>query len=318
MNGLVKVMGFVVCALGAVGAMGAGKESTMSNAWNTLTPEESRVVVNKGTERPFVGEYVKTRDPGTYACRRCGAALYRSEDKFESDCGWPSFDAEVPGAVLRKPDADGQRTEILCAHCSGHLGHVFLGEKMTPRDTRHCVNSLSMRLVPLADSTNRFERAVFAGGCFWGVEYFLQQAKGVIRTTVGYTGGKTEHPSYEQVCSHSTGHAEAVEVVFDPRATTFEAVARIFFETHDPSQIDGQGPDLGSQYRSAIFYTRPGQKATAEKLMAQLQAKGIKVATQLEPAAVFWPAEVYHRDYYKRSGKTPYCHRYTPRFGGSP
>lgn len=286
----------------------------MNNTWNKLNPEETRVIVNKGTERPFSGEYVKTREPGTYVCRRCNAALYRSEDKFDSECGWPSFDAEVPGAVLRKVDADGQRTEILCAFCGGHLGHVFLGEKLTARNTRHCVNSLSMRLAPLADSSNRFERAVFAGGCFWGVEYFLQQAKGVIRTTVGYTGGKTEHPSYEQVCSHATGHAEAVEVVFDPLATTFEAVARVFFETHDPAQVNRQGPDIGDQYRSAIFYTSPGQKAAAEKLIKELQAKGIKAATSVEAAGTFWLAEAYHRDYYKRSGKTPYCHRYTPRF----
>jgi peptide methionine sulfoxide reductase msrA/msrB len=295
-------------------AMGAGKETNMSNTWNKLTPEEARVIVNKGTERPFVGEYVKTRDLGTYVCRRCGAALYRSEDKFDSDCGWPSFDAEVPGAVLRKTDADGQRTEILCTHCGGHLGHVFLGEKLTPKDTRHCVNSLSMRLVPLADSANKFERAVFAGGCFWGVEYFLQQAKGVIRTMVGYTGGKTERPTYEQVCSHTTGHAEAVEVYFDPLATTFEAVAKVFFETHDPSQVNGQGPDIGDQYRSEIFYTSTAQKETAEKLFKELQGKGIKVATRLGPATTFWPAEAYHRDYYKKSGKTPYCHRYVPRF----
>lgn len=286
----------------------------MSNTWNKLTPEETRVIVNKGTERPFSGEYVKTKDLGTYVCRRCGAALYRAEDKFDSDCGWPSFDAEVPGAVLRKTDADGQRTEILCTHCGGHLGHVFLGEKLTPKDTRHCVNSLSMRLVPLADSANKFERAVFAGGCFWGVEYFLQQAKGVIRTTVGYTGGKTERPTYEQVCSHTTGHAEAVEVIFDPLATTFEAVARVFFETHDPSQVNGQGPDIGDQYRSGIFYTSTSQKETAEKLFKELQGKGIKVVTRLEPAMTFWPAEAYHRDYYKKNGKTPYCHRYVPRF----
>ncbi len=315
MNKFFRLTGGAVLTLWTALAMGAGKESNMSDTWNKLTPEETRVIVNKGTERPFAGEYVKTKEPGTYVCRRCGAALYRSEDKFDSDCGWPSFDAEVPGAVLRKTDADGQRTEILCAHCAGHLGHVFLGERITPRDTRHCVNSLSMRLVPLADSSNKFERAIFAGGCFWGVEYFLQQAKGVIRTTVGYTGGRTKNPTYKQVCSHTTGQAEAVEVVFDPLATTYENLARLFFEIHDPVQLDRQGPDIGDQYRSAIFYTIPGQKETAEKLIVQLQAKGFKVATKLEPAGAFWPAEAYHRDYYKRSGKQPYCHIFTPRFG---
>lgn len=295
-------------------AWAAEKESPMTNGWNTLTPEEERVIVNKGTERPFTGALLRNQDAGTYVCRRCGAALYRAEDKFDSDCGWPSFDAEVPGAVRRQAEAAGSRTEILCAHCGGHLGHVFLGEKITPANTRHCVNSLSMAFVPLADSSTRFETALFAGGCFWGVDYFLGKAPGVIRARSGYTGGKTENPSYEQVCSHTTGHAEAVEVVFDPRQTSFEKVARLFFEIHDPAQVDGQGPDRGDQYRSAIFYTTPAQKAVAEKLIAELKQKGIKAATEVTPAARFWPAEDYHQDYYKRNGKTPYCHRFVPRF----
>lgn len=304
----------ILWMLSAVMAPGVEKEARMTNEWNKLTPEEERVIVGKGTERPFMGKYYKTRDAGTYVCRRCGAALYRAEDKFDSDCGWPSFDAEVPKAVQRKTDADGARTEITCARCGAHLGHVFLGEKLTPRDTRHCVNSLSMEFVPLADSSNRFGRAVFAGGCFWGVEYFLQEAPGVIRTTPGYTGGKTEKPSYEEVCSHTTGHAEAVEVVFDPKATSYEALTRLFFEIHDPTQVDRQGPDIGDQYRSEVFYTSPEQKKTAEKLIGELKANGYKVATQVKPAGAFWPAEDYHRDYYKRSGKKPYCHAPVPRF----
>ncbi len=299
-----------------IGAMaGVGKETAMNvSGWNPLTPEEERVIVRKGTERPFSGQYATAHDAGTYTCRRCGAALYRAEDKFESGCGWPSFDAEIPGAVKRQPDADGQRTEILCAACGGHLGHLFLGEQITPRNTRHCVNSISMDFVPWADSTNRFGRAIFAGGCFWGVESLLQRAAGVIRTTVGYTGGKTEKPTYEQVCSRVTGHAEAVEVIFDPRRTTFESLAKLFFEIHDPTQLDRQGPDVGDQYRSAIFYTTPEQKVTAEKLIAVLREKGWEVATHMTPAETFWPAEAYHQNYYAKTGKTPYCHRYTPRF----
>ena len=292
----------------------AAKEPSMTNEWKKLTPEEERVIVHKGTERPFSGALLSTRDAGTYVCRRCGAALYRAEDKFDSDCGWPSFDAEVPKAVRRSTDADGSRTEILCAHCSGHLGHVFLGERLTAANTRHCVNSLSMEFVPLADSSNRFETAIFAGGCFWGVDYFLREAPGVIRTRSGYTGGKTERPTYEEVCSHTTGHAEAVEVTFDPKQTSFEQVARLFFEIHDPTQIDRQGPDIGDQYRSAIFYKNAAQKAATEKLISELKEKGIKVATEVAPASTFWPAEDYHQNYYKRTGKQPYCHRFVPRF----
>jgi len=285
-----------------------------TNDWRKLTPEEEAVIVHKATERPGSGSYEKQKEPGTYVCRRCGAALYRAEDKFDAGCGWPSFDTEVPGAVRRQPDADGQRTEILCNTCGGHLGHVFLGEHLTVRNTRHCVNSISLDFVPLALGTNRFERAIFAGGCFWGVQALLEEGRGVIRTTVGYTGGHTDHPSYDEVCAHTTGHAEAVEVIFDPKQTSFEAVARLFFEIHDPTQHDRQGPDLGDQYRSAIFYTSEKQKETALRLIGELRRKKLDVATQVTPAVAFWPAESYHQDYYRKTGGHPYCHRRMERF----
>lgn len=275
--------------------------------YKKLTPEEERVIKYKGTERPYTGEFYKTTQKGTYVCRQCGAALYRSDDKFDSGCGWPSFDDEIKGAVKRIPDADGSRTEIVCAKCGGHLGHVFLGEGMTSKNTRHCVNSISMDFIP-AQKEPATTRAIFASGCFWGTEYYLSQAEGVISTTVGYTGGHVKNPTYKQVCTGTTGHAEAVEVVFDPSKTSYEKLARLFFETHDFTQVNRQGPDIGEQYRSVIFYTDDSQKAVAEKLAKQLQDKGYKVATKIEKAGEFYNAENYHQDYYEKSGGTPYCH----------
>lgn len=281
-----------------------------------LTPEEKRVILEKGTEAPFSGAYYNNKEAGTYRCRQCGEPLYRSDDKFDSGCGWPSFDDEIPGAVKRQPDADGRRTEIVCARCGGHLGHVFTGEGFTPKQTRHCVNSLSLSFDGRnpSEAGSAEETAYFAGGCFWGVEYMLERQPGVLSVESGYMGGRTERPTYEEVCRRNTGHAETVRVVFDPGKISYETLAKLFFEIHDPTQEGRQGPDVGEQYRSEIFYTSPEQKATAEKLIGLLRLKGYKVVTKLSEAGTFWPAEQYHQDYYRRKGTLPYCHTYTPRF----
>ena len=249
---------------------------------------------------------MKSDNKGTYTCGRCGSALFRSSDKFESNCGWPSFDDEIPDAVKKQKDADGRRTEITCARCDAHLGHVFYGEGFTPNDTRHCVNSISMVFIPAAESAKKTEKALFAGGCFWGVEYYFQNEKGVISTQVGYTSGRVDHPTYEQVCSHETGHIEALEVTYDPKQTDYETLARIFFEIHDPTQTNGQG--------TVIFYKDEQQKQIAEKLISILKTKGYKVATQLRKATTFWAAEDYHQQYYEKKGDTPYCHKRVQRF----
>lgn len=288
----------------------AGSAGEREMNYNKLTAEEERVIVGRGTEPPFSGKYHQHSEAGVYLCRRCGAALFRSQDKFDSGCGWPAFDDEMPGAVERRPDPDGERTEIVCSRCGGHLGHVFMGERLTKKNLRHCVNSVSMDFLP----AERVGRAIFAGGCFWGVEYWFERADGVLAAVSGYTGGRTENPSYQQVCSHATGHAEAVEVIFDREKTSFEKLARLFFEIHDPTQVDRQGPDIGDQYRSAIFYLDGEQKAAAEKLMGELRRKGLEVATRLEPAGEFWPAEEYHQDYYRKKNSQPYCHLRRERF----
>ncbi len=283
--------------------------------YNKLTPEEQYVILKKGTERPWTGTLLDNKEAGTYTCKQCDAPLYRSEDKFDSQCGWPSFDDEISGAVKRLPDPDGMRTEIVCSNCGGHLGHVFMGEGFTDKNTRHCVNSISMNFVPAsAEQNSSLSRAIYAGGCFWGVEYFMEKEEGVISVTSGYIGGKKDNPTYQEVCNKNTGHAEAVEVVFDPSKTNYEKLTRLFFEIHDPTQVDRQGPDIGEQYRSEIFYLDEEQKATAEKLIGILKSNGYRVATQVTPATRFWPAEEYHQDYYDNKGTLPYCHGYTKRF----
>ena len=300
-----------------------GRRQTMET--RPLTPLEERVIVHKGTERAFSGQYWDHHADGVYHCRRCGAALFRSEDKFDSGSGWPSFDQGLPGALKEVRDADGHRTEVVCAACDGHLGHVFRGEGFTQRGVRHCVNSAALDFappssLPPADASASLaeeatEEAFFAGGCFWGVEHLLEQVEGVTLAESGYMGGSVADPTYEQVSTTRTGHAEAVRVLFDPARTSYEALARLFFEIHDPTQEDRQGPDRGPQYRSAVFPTSPAQRAVAQRLMGLLRDKGLKVATRIEQAGPFYRAEEYHQDWYQRKGTQPYCHARTPRFG---
>ena len=282
--------------------------------YNDLSKVESQVINDKGTEYPFTGKYEKFKGKGTYACKRCGAALYYSDDKFDSNCGWPSFDDEIAGAVKRVPDADGLRTEIICANCGAHLGHVFTGERLTSKNTRHCVNSVSLDFIPAYINAGRYGTAIFAGGCFWGVEYFMQKEPGVISVTSGYIGGWVKNPSYQEVCTGQTGHAEAVKIVYDPDITSYEKLLKLFLEIHDPTQSGGQGPDLGEQYRSEIFYLNNDQKLLAEKYLKVLNDKGYKTTTRVTKASEFYDAENYHQDYYFKNGKIPYCHTYTKRF----
>lgn len=312
----ITLIGSLGCAQSPKNVSDAQGKQTNNDSMNyrKLTPEEERVIVYKGTEMPFTGKYDNFFKEGTYVCKRCGAPLYRSSDKFNSGCGWPSFDDEIKGAITRVPDADGIRTEIRCAHCGAHLGHVFTGERLTAKNTRYCVNSISMDFVPAHASVDaKTDTAIFAGGCFWGVEYYMQKAPGVISTEVGYIGGHTDHPTYRDVCSHTTGYAEAVRIVFNPAKTTYEDLARLFFNIHDPTQMDRQGPDIGDQYRSEVFYINEDQKETTEKLIGLLKDKGYKVATQLKQATKFWKAEDYHQDYYEKENGTPYCHFFTKR-----
>lgn len=295
-------------------SMGTELFSQAKLPFNILSMEEASVIDNKGTEKPFTGKFNSHKEEGTYICKKCGAALFHSADKFDSGCGWPSFDDEIKGAVDRFPDPDGRRTEITCASCGAHLGHVFSGERLTIKNLRHCVNSVSLDFVPAHLEPGRYGTAIFAGGCFWGVEYFLQKQPGVISVTSGYIGGHVKNPTYKQVCTGTTGHAEAVKVIYNPQSADYETLLRLFLEIHDPTQVGGQGPDIGDQYRSEIFWLNDDQKKIAEKNLNVLRSKGYKVATLLTKATEFFDAEGYHQDYYFNNGKIPYCHGYTKRF----
>ena len=291
-----------------------------STTYNQLTEEEAFVILNKGTERPYTGKYYTNTEDGTYLCKRCNAPLYKSNDKFDAHCGWPSFDDEIEGAIKKVTDADGKRTEILCTNCGAHLGHVFVGEHLTDKNTRHCVNSISLNFQPIKITTAPIETikttdtAIFAGGCFWGMEYYFENKKGVLSTQVGYIGGHIDNPSYAQICSHLSGHIEALEVAFNPTKISFEDLTKLFFEIHDPTQVDRQGPDVGEQYKSAIFYRNDEQKNISEKLINTLKDKDVDVVTKLIKATKFWPAEDYHQNYYGKNGHRPYCHAYKKKF----
>jgi peptide methionine sulfoxide reductase msrA/msrB len=278
--------------------------------FNPLTPEEQKVIVGKGTEAPGSGEYDHFDGNGLFVCRRCNALLFRSTDKFDAHCGWPSFDDAVLGAVLSTPDADGLRTEITCARCRAHLGHVFLGKKLTPKDTRYCVNSLSMRFRAAADNPTPAETAVLGGGCFWCTEAAFKQVKGVISVLPGYAGGTVPDPSYEQVCGGSTGHAEVIKITYDPQVISYKGILEIFFAVHDPTTLNRQGNDEGTQYRSIILYKDDLQREIADNFITNLQEQNIfdqPIVTEIKPLTEFFEAEAYHHDYYAQNPEAAYC-----------
>lgn len=276
-----------------------------------LTTEQYRVTREHGTERAFTGEHCRSYAPGIYACVCCGTELFDSRVKFESGTGWPSFTEPVGDGVIRyKLDSSWgmQRVEVLCQACDAHLGHVF-PDGPKPTGLRFCINSASLsKIGEEAGKPAELKTATMGGGCFWCIEAILDELNGVERVQSGYAGGAAENPTYQAVCSGSTGHAEVVQVTFDPRVIGYADLLRVFFIMHNPTTRNRQGADVGTQYRSVVFYHDDEQKETAVAVIEELQPYFDKpIVTEVAPLPAFYPAEAYHQSYYRSDPAKAYC-----------
>lgn len=293
-----------------------------------LTSEQYSCTQEEGTEKPFHNKYWDNKEDGVYVDIVSGEPLFSSLDKYDSGSGWPSFTKplEVQSLQLKKDLKLGiERTEVRSLLANSHLGHVFDDGPKDKGGLRYCINSASLNFIPLDKLKENslgsllftfafkknWEIATLAGGCFWGVEDILRAQSGVIETTVGYTGGTIDRPNYTNVKTGTTGHAEAVRILFDPKKIKYEDLLLLFFKLHDPTSKNQQGNDIGTQYRSAIFYESEDQKVIAEKILARVQKTGVwkkPLVTEISKASTFWIAEEYHQKYLVKNPGGYTCH----------
>ena len=270
-----------------------------------LTQEQFTVTRLKGTERAFSSELCSYFEPGRYACVCCDTELFDAEEKFESGTGWPSFTQPVKENVVayhKDSSFRMQRIEALCNTCDAHLGHVFQDGPM-PAGLRYCINAVSLKKIAVSE-----KKIDFGGGCFWCTEAIFQQLRGILKVESGYSGGTVINPGYREVCSGTTGHAEIVEITYNPAEISFDDLLKIHLSTHNPTTVDRQGADKGSQYRSVIFYRTEEEKQIAIRVIDEVQKSyPDRIVTQLQKFEHFYKAEDPHQDYYNRNREAGYC-----------
>lgn len=282
-----------------------------------LSPDLYAVSRNADTERAFTGNLWNSEAKGTYFCAACGNNLFESNQKFISSCGWPSFfeQKNKESIVFKNDNSFGmQRLEALCGRCGGHLGHLF-DDGPEPTGKRYCMNSISLDFVPddknvASISEGNLETITLAGGCYWCVEAVYEQLDGVKSVESGFCGGTVENPTYKEVCQGDTGHAEVVQIIYDNKKTNLDEILKVFFTVHDPTTLNRQGEDIGTQYRSSIFYNNEKQKQTASEIIKKLNAEKVypnPIVTKLEKLEKFYKAEDYHQNYYQQNQEQGYC-----------
>ncbi len=321
---MIMVTGAAMVLCATLSAEGVNKSMADKNELKTkLSGEEYAVMCENATEPPFKNAYWNNHQPGIYVNAATGEPLFSSTDKFDSGTGWPSFTRPLKKEnIQEKPDTSlgAERTEVRSAAGDLHLGHVF-SDGPKPSGARYCINSASLRFIPVHDLAKagygaylplfiHTEKAAFAAGCFWGTQSEFDRLPGVKRTTVGYMGGTKKNPTYEVVCTGRTGHAETVLVEYDPSVISYGQLLDAFWKLHDPTTVDRQGLDRGSQYRSVVFcYTAAQEKAAkeAKERLARSKTFSAPIVTEIVPAKKFYTAEEYHQEYNKKHGSGAQC-----------